>query len=132
MTTAGAESSSDNADAQVQLGWFPLDGQSHEHGDDVECLDTDTESRDSCTTDSQPIDSQRIDSHSQHNMFSAPVPVVGRQVKRQAKESLSLLCKVYDENVYWWKRLFKLPTGSAGKRFVDSGFYSRSTLLVFT
>ena len=43
---------------------------------------------------------------------------MGRQVKRQAKELLSLLCNVYDEIVYWRKQFFKLPTGSTGKSCV--------------
>ena len=53
VTTFGAESSSDNANTQVLSDWFPIDGKSHEHRDDMECLNTDTESRDLCTTDSR-------------------------------------------------------------------------------
>ena len=107
MTIVGAESPQDDADAQVPSGWSSV--SEHEHEDDMEYPNTDTESRDLCTTDSQPIDS-----HGLHSVHNVPIAVVGRQ----AKESLNLLRRVYYEVVHWWKWFFKLPTGSAGKRFV--------------
>ena len=99
VTTVGTEPSLDNADAQVPSGRSSVNG--HEQ-DGVECLNTDTESRDLCTNDSQ-----RTVSHGQHN---GPTAVVGRRAKGQADESLSSLREVYDEIVHWWKRFFKLLT----------------------